>query len=518
MNTKVANVKTTLVFTFKDGQTYELPLVDKNKTGLQTYGTSVKLKEHLYASSGKNIVGNICCNSLAIELISKDKLLISSNEESIYYGLMNDTAVVDVFCSVEDAVTEFMGRYFVSTWENGTTNSTANNVSISCVDLLSKIKNISLGKIRLKRNLDFNNYLKTIIDTLNKQLPVTMQIIYTDDDLKLFKNSEYDWQMYFNNIDRTDVETIFNTIAQNTISYIWIDRDQHLKTDHLLDDSVDEAVSTLSGNINLFGYGSQSGDIDNYSGVAVTYISNIAYEDKQLLQIKDYDLYKGTNEITNARLNNDKVCNVHHIEIECETGTAICVSFDNYKNSIDMIIEATNKTKATITVFGTIINETTDTLTMYKDDNNKSTLIEIENKLLRKEIINSYTTGLVQLMSMKNNRLYAEGYINPRIRLADLVYVKGVRLGVDAYYKVTGLEFTLGTNYRCKATLLRTIAITPDIESIMYNNIDELYTAVTGDYADVNNIVELNDTNELRVQTQLVGELEQLQIALDGGV
>jgi hypothetical protein len=155
---------------------------------------------------------------------------------------------------------------------------------------------------------------------------------------------------------------------------------------------------------------------------------------------------------------------------------------------------------------------------MYKDDDNKSTLIEIENKLLRKEIIGDYTNGLVQLMSMKNSRLYAEGYINPRIKLADIVYMKGIKLGIDAYYKVTGLEFTLGTNYRCKATLLRTIELTPDIESIMYNNISILNNALNGNYGDVSKIKELSDNDEERVQTQLQGELEKLQLALDGGV
>lgn len=519
MKETIKRVQTKIDFIFKDGSTYTLPLVNKNymTEDLKTYGTSLRIKEQLYSASSTNIVGNICCNSLSIELVSKDKLLISSNEKSPYFGMMDDTAMVEVQgWVIDEDLPVYFGRYFVDAWENGTTSNDNNSVSISCVDILSKVKNISLGKIRLKRNLDIKNYLKIIVDSLNSKLETNKQIMYKEDDLDIFRNMEYSWQIYYNNIERTDIETMFNNIAQNTISYLWIDRSGYLKTDNLLDDKITESVCNLSGSLNLFEYGSQSGDIDKYSGVEVTYISSIAYEDKQLLQIKDYELFKGETFINNATLNSNKVVNIHHIEIECEQGTAICTSFDYYKDNIDMIIESTNKTKATITVFGSIINETTDKLTMYKDNNNKSNIIEINNNILRKEMINTYTTGLVQLMSMKDNKLYAEGYINPRIKLADMVYVKGTRLEVNGYYKVIGLEFTLGTNYRCKATLLKTINIVPDADSILYQQNDLLRDRLSGLDVQPSQFSNISAENDIVCESQLVDELTELRSILTG--
>ena len=294
MENIVQSVKTHIVFHFANGATYELPLkTSQPSQSLQTFGRSVRLKEGLYTRSSNNIVGNIVGNTLDIEVTSYDKLLLPTNEDSIYYGYMNDTAYVEVTCDVMDDVVEgqpysvYMGRYMVDTWEGGNTSSTTNEVSISCVDILSKVKNIAISKLRLKRNISFNDYIKIVIDKLNSTLPSYMQILYTDADLNIWKNSEYTWQMYFNNIDRDNVENLFNCIAKYTISYIWINRDRHIKTDHLLDDTPQESVGILSGSSNLLSYGTQTGDIDKYSGVKVKYIQSMVQKDNQLLQLKD---------------------------------------------------------------------------------------------------------------------------------------------------------------------------------------------------------------------------------------
>lgn len=518
MESVVKEVNTTVTIIFSDGTSYELPLVNKNymTEDLKNYCTGGRIKEQLYAPSGQNIVGNICCNTMSLELTSYDKLLISSNEESPYYGLMNDTAVIEVKCSTEHTSDIYMGRYFVDTWENGADSSSFGKVSISCVDLLSKIKSMSLGKIRLRRNISLKDYLIMVIDRLNEYLPDNMKILYNEDELDIFTSSNYPWQLYFNNVDRDNIEAIFNNIAKDTVSYLWIDRERYLRLDNLLDDKGSEAVSTLDGYLNLFSYGLQCGDIDKYSGVKVTYTTDITLEDKQLLKLSNCQLLKGSNEINNATLNSDNVFNINSIEIECENGQAICPSFQHYKKSIDLVINSFNETKANIYVYGTVLNEITDSILKYKDDNNKNSLIEIENKVLRKELIQTYADGLIQLMSMKNNIIYAEGYINPEIKLGDLVYVSGRKLSIDAYYKVIGMEFTLGSNYRCKVTLLRTVSIIPSADSLMFENINLLNRSLSGEIVDTENLKTLSEDDENIVYSQLGYKLEELNSVLEG--
>jgi hypothetical protein len=352
-----------------------------------------------------------------------------------------------------------LGRYFVEAWENGVTASTANEVNISAVDLLGKIKNISLRKIRLQRNLSIQTYLKSILDKLNSELPSTMQIRYNLNDLNIFHNSGYNWQLWYNNIDRDTFENVLNNIAQNTLSHLWIDRNRYFKTDWLLDDSQEQPVCDVSGSTNVLDYGTNIADTSKASGIEVTYIDNVSYNDKELASIKDYSLNSGVNQINNANLNSDKILSVNTIETINQTGTSKCVSFFNYKNSIDLKILSTASSVADIKIWGTVINEITNLVTMYKSNSDKNNIIQIDNRILRKELIQTYATGLLNLISLDNANIYVEGFINPQVKIGDMVSVVGYKLGIDADYKVIGVELTLGTSYRCRLQLLRTFEV-----------------------------------------------------------
>ena len=521
MYNKVNSVKLLPTIIFSNGDEYEIPCVNKDYMvdDLKTFCTSVKLDENLYASSSSNIVGNICGNTLDLEIMSYDQLLVSTNDKSPYFGYMNDTALVSLKAYIEDDdIVENMGVYFVSAWDCGADADTLGEVSISCVDLMSKIKNISLKNIRLRNNIKFNDYLKVVIDTLNKELPDHMKILYNDDDLNIFKNSRYDWEMYFNNIDRDDIESIFNTIAKDTISYIWIDRDQHLKTDHLLDDIVYESVCELSGSVQLFNYGVQSGGIDSYSGVSVQYIEDILYEDKQVLKLSKYHLEKGDNAVLNQTLNSNSVYKINLIEIICDDGSyAYCYSQDFYKNKINLYIESESRTEADIVVYGTVMNESYNTIDRFSDYLNKNNRVQILNRVLYKGYINTYVDGLINLMSSKKGLMYAEGYINPRIRLGDTVHLQGSKLGVSDFYKVIGLSFTFGTSYRCVVTLLKVMNTRAHLNDVLLHNHSVFHRMLMGEPVHYGEYTGLNEKDNEVVETDLHDELVVWRGSLYGG-
>lgn len=519
MKSTVKIVKTQIIFTFSNGKTYELPLAAPQGTSLNTYGTKVSLTEKLYTPSSSNIIGQISSNLLSITLTSKDKLLISNNESSPYFGYMNETAMIDIWCTaVDDNNTKtYMGRYWVSTWENGTSSSNKYEVNISAVNLLNKIKQISLVKVSLQRNISFKNYLITIINKLNSSLPATMKIKYNESDLDIFSTLDYPWEMYYNNIDRDNIEIIFNNIAQNSLSYIWIDRDNYLKVDCLIDDKETELVASFSGEQNIFSYELTNGDIYQYSGVKVNYIENVSYLDEEVLQMSRLTLQKGRNTIT-ASLKSDKVINIYHIEIELvdnPTHKAICTSFFNYRDKIEMNIQSSiDTTNANIIVYGTTIEENKNSIIKYKSANDESSVLEIDNNILRKECIGSYVDGMIQLLSMKNGQLIIEGYINPAIRLDNIISMYGKSLNIDGYYKVIGLQYTLGTSYRCKATLIKTIDIVPDIESLLYDDKIAVLNMMAGSDMSGYKFKVLNNTQEQIVQSKLGANLNKLKAYL----
>lgn len=516
MESTVKRVLTTAKIIFSNGQEYTIPMVNPNdhvNPDLQNYGTKCTLKQSLYKGTSTNVIGNICCSSLSIEGRSYDKLLITSNASSPYHRYMNNTAKVEIRCTGDDEVETLMGVYYVDTWECGTSSSDYDSFYISCVDLLSKIKNISLKKVRLRQKMKFSDYLKTVIDKLNLSLSSDLQVNYTLSTLQKMDNLYNDnWSMYYNNIDRESIESIFNILAQNTLSYIWIDRNNYLQVDSLIDDNQSEAVCTLSGLDNLFSYEIQQGDIGNYSGLSVEYISAISYKDEQLLQLKDYQLYVGKNNIT-GQLNTDKAIKINVIEVNCDDGSkAVCTGFFNYKNEIDMTIKSFNNVKATITVYGQVIDETYKTISVYKKPNIRSNVLEVKNHILRAEDIETYTNNFLRLISMENSSVSAEGYLNTQLKLSDMVAVVGTRLAINNYYKVVDLEFSLGTSYRCKASLMKTIDGNVSIEALLGNDNEFVLGMMGGETVDTTyDFFSPTPSQETQIQNYIGTELTELQ-------
>lgn len=516
----VQNVKVRIKIYFSNNTSIEL--VDNagdENTSLINYCTDITISENLYQSSSQNIVGNVCGNTMSLNLVSKNRLLIPNNKSSIYYGYMNDTSYIDVTFTYIDNVNTvdvYMGRYFVDTWEGGTDSSSPNDVNISAVNCFGKIKSMPIENVRIKRNISFNNYIKSIINKLNSTLPVQLRISYTDNDLDIYKNSNYSWQMEYNNFDRSTLETLFNDIAKDCIAYIWIDRNGNIKTDHLLDDKPEESKCELSGSKNLLSYNMQTGDIDKYSGVTVKYINNVTYAYDNLLSIKNVELFSDSiNTFSDRKLNQQTVDDISLVQVVCdgnqsEQGT--CLSFDWYKDNITLYISADEHCNADINVWGTYLIEDYGYITRYKDNSKKDTIINIENRTLRQELIQTYIDGLINLMSMKNNMVSCQGFINPELRLGDTVNFIGARFNINDYYKIIGLNYSVnGATYRCTASLIKVIATADNIEDILYPYNLALTTALNGATFDVGQLTELSAENEERAEEHIGQYLDMLR-------
>lgn len=458
MENIVRSVNTTVRIVFSNKVSFTLPFLNENsqKSDLKNYGTSCSVKERLYSSNSTSVIGNVCANTLSIALKSEDKKLISSNKNSEFYGYMNNTAVIYLSVTGDDGVTTNFGKYYVDAWENGASSDTHAEVNITASDLFGRVKNINIGKVRFKEHLTFSSYLISVINALNKSLPSNMQIKYIKSELeKLDSIYSTNWQMWYNNIERNDLETILNTVAKNTLTYIWIDRTETLRVDCLLDDEQEQPICDVSGSTNLFSYNVNNADIYSYDGVKTTYISNVSYSDQEVLSLTEYSLVAGTNTVS-AKLNTNKCINVHHIEIECDAGTAKCISFYSFRDTIEMNIINDLDTEANIKVYGTVINESYDTYT--NKDYKQGTLLEIENNIMSgKSNIETFTEYFASFIAMENAQIQVEGYINPQVALGNMINAAGTKLEINSAYKIIGLDFKLGASYRCTASLIRTI-------------------------------------------------------------
>jgi hypothetical protein len=273
-----------------------------------------------------------------------------------------------------------------------------------------------------------------------------------------------------------------------------------------MDTDESEEVTPLSGLQNIVSYNVDNGDIYNYAGVKVKYIESLNYEYGLIGSLSGISLNKGSNSIS-VNLDSDKVINIAHIEVLTNNSIsgALNINYFTYnKNDVTIEIKSDNIVESVdINIYGTTIIENINYTSGYKNGYTSGSLIEIENNLLRKESIYTYRNALLQLMTLDNNNIVVEGYINPAVKIGDKVSMYGKSLGINGIYRVLSLEYSLGTNYNCRATLIRTVDTVPSVDSLCYNDEIAVRNMITGASIDTYTFQSFDIKNESVVQSQL---------------
>ena len=80
-------------FMFANGQTLDISRNILSDDEATNYVTGFSVEEYLYTPN-QNPIGVITSNTFKLNLKSKDRSLLPNNNNSIYYGYMNNTAMI----------------------------------------------------------------------------------------------------------------------------------------------------------------------------------------------------------------------------------------------------------------------------------------------------------------------------------------------------------------------------------------------------------------------------------------
>lgn len=475
LNNIVQSVQTVATVTFSNGVTYQIPFRNNlsQSTDINTYATECRLKRRLYKGNKTNVIGKLCGSTLNIKGKSRDGVLIPSNTSSQYYDYMNNTATVEITVTGSDNVITSMGKYYVDTWTCGNKSDNYDNFEITAIDFTSKIKNIPIRITGLHKRMDLASYLKAIIDKLNDSLDENNSIIYNVAELsKLNSLNLTEANSNVNQIDCTDLESTINQLSQATLCYIWIDETRTLRVDSLIDDSEYEAVSVLSGSTNLTQYSLMQGDISSYSGIRINYLESENIKNDCVLELKDYQLFGGINNIIEATMNKKIVDRVEFVDADC-AGTYLprWADLTLWRDYLRLSINSEVNTPADIKVHGSYIENNVGVYEIFENNQRTENVFEVDNLVLDKSNIDNYGQNLLNLISMRGSNINVAGFINPAIKPSDLVQVIGSRLGINGYYKVVSIDLNLGVNYYCSMELVKTIESVISVDSLLsYDN------------------------------------------------
>lgn len=498
----VGEILAQVKFTLSDGSTFTL----NSDSSINRYNfiSSLKLNESLSAEN--NIpIGVNTSSILNIEIISNNKALIPENENSTYYGYMNNSAIIEIYIT-ESNEEIYFGKYFVNSWRSSISSDTPNLVKISATNIMSIISKQEVPDIEINTGMYIKNYLLNVIDELNSKLPQTKQIKYNERDIKFDAFPV----MQFSNLDTENMGNCLNGLSQCTMTNIFVDRDGKLKTDYCCDDNPSEAVYSFDVMTSASAGG---GLLVEYDSIKVNYSLGNILDVEQLAGLYQQDVIKGDNIFKDISLGG-AVYKINRIEVVADDPSIfVGVKSAKYnKNKMQVTIEADAATKVSIKIFGQRLDTTS--MVYETDGENK---LEVTNRVIEKSYVEKYVNNMLQLINFKNNSMSVEGYFNPRVKLSDTVFINcNNSMSISGYYKVVGLDWDLSIYGKCVMSLIKTFEVNYNVDVIMKNLNNLLELTINGVYSNDNKFVRLNSSENTYANAELNTELTELRTLLYG--
>ena len=425
------------------------------------------------SSSSSNPLGGVATNTLDLTLESYDNSLDPECKSSPYYGCMDRTAYIEVYVTklyidpFDEEANESdeypseeiqfespvpLGTFYVESWTSNNSADDIYSIQISATDLITSICNMDVPIVRLDPRQNIMAYIKNVIEELNKTLPEPQKIRISD---SLREVSAYDKNARHRNLATSEkVGELFNQVSQQLLSNIYMNHDNLLTFDSLLDDTTQEPVTTFSDDTNLDSISRTSGLLVDYSGVNVQYPVGKTETDKSIASVSDtkFDEVKFSNLALSQRTHNMSYIVVTSSTAVCPTVKSL--KYDNTKMNLELT-KVSGEGTYSLEIYGSVQKDDTDTTdASYTNEDSKDSVITLQNDIIAKSKISDYQAKVLKYMKNKRSGISCDVYCDPRVCLGDAVTVKSTLLGISAKYKVISLHWSLEDSLMCNAELM----------------------------------------------------------------
>lgn len=455
-------------------------------------------------------VGVNSANVLDLEIDSKNNILVPENENSPYYGLMNNSAIIHMSIKEEDDESSWtirnFGTYYVTRWKSNITNDTPNRVKITAVGILGIISNKELPDVEYVDTTDIKSYVMDVLTHENQELDTNHKFNLSSNNI-IFNEFPV---MQFSNLDTTSIGSFLNGISQCTLTSIYSDRTNNIKTDYLCDDQEEEAeyyINVMTGAEN------NSSNLVDYDGVKVNYSLGTIKPTESLASLSNQSI-SGSFTFNNIKLP-EATYSIDRIEVTSkDSGVYIDVTEVKFnKNKLKLTVEVEYPTTVDINVLGRELDSTT--LVYERPGENQ---LEITNRVLWSDYIPKYLDEINTLIDIKNNSIQVEGYFTTKLELGDIVYINCENaMNISGYYKIYRLDWDLNQYPKCVLYGIKTFDKTIDINSITNNLNDKLELTIAGLFPNTSDFVSLTEKENNVVNLEYNDQLSVLRELLYGG-
>lgn len=438
---------TSVVITFANNTsvTLSVPLGDTSLS--VNYLTGVKVKEAVN-KAGSMPVGVVSANTLSITLNTSDLSLMPDNTSSAYYGYMDNSATVNVSVT-DDSGTVSWCTFYVNKWQSAVSSTTPYKVIIEASDKMTSIGKNAVPDLLYSGNTNSKDFVKGILVKLNAVLPEKYRIKFSDNLLDFGK---------YLNVQQTYIKAqtmfdFFNTISQSLLSNIFISRGDYLISEPILDvnNNQGEPIYSISDINNVYSASlNQTSDVV-YSKVDVNHLTYSIGADDVITSLSNVSIPSGVSTLSDLSFSSP-VFKINSVMFGSNASSFVSVQSISYNAGRAQIVvnnSSDSSLVCDVVVRGQILKEN-KVLYSAVGGNSAGDTCTVTNSLVPVSQAQTYASDLLNVVAYNSSEITCIGYFNPRIQLCDIVNVDLSRsVRVSGRYKVTSLEWSLGTTISC---------------------------------------------------------------------
>jgi len=434
-------------FTFNSGVVYEGVGTDEV--------LQVDIQRDL-ADNNTDPLGVVRSGTISIKLMDKDKKFVKNNKTSPYFGLLSEGFKIEWYISIDGGVFTKHGEYYATDIKNSSGNGGYNKVTINGADILQYIGNQPVNIVGIRRNQTVKDYLASIFNSVGLN---ASQYNIAD---TLTKTIKYTYTF------GTKLKDVLNSVAKSYMCNIFVDGNGIIQVVDLLD-LANKTTKRMDfdGVVNTFEVALGTDLLDTYNAVRLKYTNPTVVKGDTLLEISDFEIPAGTNELSEFTFSNnkkaDKIEYVTIVPVESD----VTISINNIRWTQDSIILNVTNPKETairakIVVKGDCLIENTAVMERYISGIpvERRKYIEIDAKLIQSDsYAEEYCTIILHYLSADVSYLTLRTKGHPLLELADIVGVKSGLVDFDGTCILSSIKLSLGVSSTCNISVLNSAAL-----------------------------------------------------------
>lgn len=422
----------------------------------ETIINSVKVHELL--SNDKVIkVGNVPKKVLTIDLVSNDRLLVSSNKDSKYYGLMNNTCIIYVYVRAHGDGRDWsdcaFGKFFVTSWRPKSTTDDNKSVSIEAVDRMGALVNSPIPDLKLFRGYTLEWYVNSVCSSISDK---------SEDELKFGTQillGKYDTSSDLC-LKHSNVGKLLNDVSLSSLNFIFFDRQNDLKNININADVKSAEVMAKLTDSDCVIDGTLDTSPNVYSKLAVKYAGANISEERVICSVSGHKLSFSTDSNSYTTVNFPNLTNsiykvtgvkLSYLNEDMADVEVRDVSYDRNSVTMRLLNWSSTVQEVDVEVLGQVVEEY-DLLETFTIGNGDTTL-NVDNKLCDGHNIATFGNELCDVIRNTKYSLQLTGSFNVLLKPGDIIEVELETLDVHGLFVIMDASWTFDGGVSCVLSL-----------------------------------------------------------------